>query len=213
MQEDRNKGGYIGQAWLVIALALLYGGGLAGVQTALSGKIEQNKKAETYEVIPDLVAGADASRTEEVTIQGEDGKDTRAYRVASSDGSHVGWVLPAGGSGFADRIELLIGLDTEVTTITGLYVLDQKETPGLGDNITSDGFRQRFRNAPTETPLLVVKTDPSQNNEIRALSGATISSESVAAIVNGALANCRTPLRELTAQPQTGRQGLVELTQ
>ncbi|MDH4179954.1 MAG: FMN-binding protein [Armatimonadota bacterium] len=213
MQEERNKGGYIGQAWLVILLALLYGGGLAGVQTALSGKIQENKKAETYEVIPDLVSGADASLTEEVTIRGENGKDSRAYKVASSDGSHIGWVLPAGGSGFADRIELLIGLDTEVSTITGLYVLDQKETPGLGDNITTDGFRQRFRNAPTDRPLVAVKTDPSQDNEIRALSGATISSESVAAIVNDALANCRAPLQELAAQARPGRQGPVEPTQ
>ena len=213
MQEERNKGSYIGQAWLVIVLALLYGGGLAGVQTALSGRIEQNKKAETYQVIPDLVAGAEASRTEELTIRGENGKDTRAYKVASSDGDHIGWVLPAGGSGFADRIELLIGLDTEISTITGLYVLDQKETPGLGDNITTDAFQERFRNAPTDRPLVVVKTDPSQNNEIRALSGATISSESVAAIVNGALANCRAPLQELAAQARPTRQGLVEPSQ
>ena len=92
MQEERNKGSYIGQAWLVIVLALLYGGGLAGVQTALSGRIEQNKKAETYEVIPDLVAGAEASRTEELTIRGKNGKDTRAYKAASSDGDHIGWV-------------------------------------------------------------------------------------------------------------------------
>ena len=154
MQEERNRGSYIGQAWLVIVLALLYGGGLAGVQTALSGRIEQNKKAETYEVIPDLVAGAETSRTEELTIRGENGKDTRAYKVASSDGDHIGWVLPAGGSGFADRIELLIGLDTEISTITGLYVLDQKETPGLGDNITTDAFQERFRNAPTDRPLV-----------------------------------------------------------
>ena len=213
MQEERNRGSYIGQAWLVIVLALLYDGGLAGIQTALSGRIEQNRKAETYQVLPDLVAGADASLTEELTVRGENGKDTRAYKVVSSDGDHIGWVLPAGGSGFADRIELLIGLDTEISTITGLYVLDQKETPGLGDYITTDAFRQRFRNAPTDRPLVVVKTDPSQENEIRALSGATISSESVAAIVNGALANLRGPLQELTAQARPAEQGLVEPNQ
>ena len=210
MQEERNRGSYIGQAWLVIVLALLYGGGLAGLQTALSGRIEQNKKAETYQAIPDLVAGADASRTEELTIRGENGRDSRAYKVASSDGSHIGWVLPAEGSGFADRIELLIGLDTEISTITGLYVLDQRETPGLGDHITSDAFRQLFRKAPTDRPLLVVQTDPSQKNEIRALSGATISSESVASIVNDALANCRAPLHELSAQARPVPQGPVE---
>jgi electron transport complex protein RnfG len=92
-------------------------------------------------------------------------------------------------------------------------VLDQKETPGLGDNITTAGFRDRFRNAPTGQPLAVVKADPSRDNEIRALSGATISSESVAAIVNNALANCRGPLQGLTAQAGPERQRLVEPTQ
>jgi len=213
MQEDRNRGSYIGQAWLVILLAALYGVALAGVQSTLSGKIEQNKKAETYEVMPDLVPGAQPGLSEELTVMGKDGQEARLYRAVGAGGRQVGWLLPAGGQGFGDRIEILIGVDTQVSTITGLYVLEQKETPGLGDYITTDAFRQRFRNAPTDRPLVVVKTDPSQENEIRALSGATISSESVAAIVNRALANCGTPLRELAAQARPGRQGRVESTQ
>ncbi len=209
-EQEKRKGGDIGQAWLVILLALLYGAGLAGVQSALSGRIEENKRAETYEAMPDLVPGADASHTEELVVRGENDKDSRAYKVFFSDGSHLGWVLRAGGTGFADRIELLIGLDPEVSTITGLYVLDQKETPGLGDNITTASFRGSFRNAPTDRPLAVVKGEPAEEHEIRTLSGATISSESVASIVNSALANYGEPLRQLTAQARRGRPELVE---
>jgi electron transport complex protein RnfG len=205
-QPTANKGGYVGQAWLVILLALLYGGGLAGVQNALSGKIEANKKAETYSVIPELVAGADPDRTDEIVVRGENDKESLGYRVHGSDGSHLGWVLPAAGQGFADRIELLIGLDPAVTTIRGMYILNQKETPGLGDYITSADFQNRFRDKPADQPLVAVKSEPTADNEIRALSGATISSESVAGIVNRALTNFRGPLRAAATEPAAADQ-------
>jgi len=204
---QQRRGNYISQAWLVILLGLVYGGALAGVQTALSEKIEANKKAETYRVIPDLIAGADSAKTEEIIVSGVSGKESRTYKVFSADGSHIGWVLPAGGSGFADRIDLIVGLDSNVSTITGMYVLDQKETPGLGDYITSEDFQTRFRKKPASEPLLVVKGTPQANNEVQALTGATISSESVVGIVNHGVAEYGEALR---AQSEAGRQGLVE---
>jgi len=186
----------------VIVLALLYGGGLAVVQTALSSKIAENKRNETYRVIPVLVDGADQTQTVELIVSGESGKSVLVYRAAGSDGKHVGWVVPAGGQGFADRIEVLIGLDAGVSTITGLYVLAQKETPGLGDYITGEEFRNRFRNKPVDESLVVVKSDAGAPNEIRALTGATISSESVSGIVNAALSNLRTALRRELSKPE-----------
>jgi len=186
---------YIKEAWLVILLALVFGGGLAVVQSALSDKIAENKKNETYDVIPRLVNGADKTKTVETIVTGKDGKDVRVYEARSSAGRRAGWVVPATGQGFADRIELLIGLDENLSTITGLYVLAQKETPGLGDNITRKDFRSRFEGKPTDRPLEVVTSDPTAKNEVLALTGATISSESVSGIVNTALANLIEPIR------------------
>jgi electron transport complex protein RnfG len=196
MSQPPRQRGYISQAWLVILLALLYGAALAGVQTSLSGRIAENKKNETYDVIPALVRGGDKSKTVAVEVKGKDGKDARVYQVFGADGAHRGWVIPAVGQGFADRIEVLIGLDAPLATITGLYVLEQKETPGLGDYITGQDFRDRFKGKPTDTPLVVVKAEPQADNEIQALTGATISSESVSAIVNAALANLKEPIRQ-----------------
>ena len=58
MNETPKHGGYLRQAWLVLLLALLYGAALAGVQTTLGPKIAENKRDETYGVIPTLVPGA-----------------------------------------------------------------------------------------------------------------------------------------------------------
>ncbi len=188
---EKPRGGFIGQAWLVILLALLYGGGLGGVHVAVSKRIEENRRNETYSVIPSLVPGADRFMTEEILITGAAGRPTIVYKANASDSSHVGWVLRGRGQGFADVIELLVGVDAEVTKITGMYVLGQKETPGLGDYITRADWRGQFSGKPATPPLEVVKGEPAQAHEIRALTGATISSVAVSDIVNATIADTR----------------------
>ena len=196
MSDEPRKGGYIRQAWLVIVLAAVYGGALAGAQTALGPRIAENRRHETYQVIPTLVPIEGKPTIEPVTVDAEDGNKWLVYRVANNDGSQAGWILPAHGQGFMDRIDLLIGVTPDVSTITGLYVLDQKETPNLGSHIIETPFRGQFDKMPTEEPVVVVTGTPTMVNEIRAVTGATISSTSVADIVNRAIKNLKTPIQQ-----------------
>lgn len=192
----------IAQAWLVILLALAYGGGLAGVHMWLGEKITENRRNETFSVIPDIVPGADRGMTEEMFVNLESGKEVRLYRARATDGSTVGWVLPSYGQGFADRIELLVGVNEDVSQITGMYVLNQKETPGLGDYITGEEWRSLFEGRPADQPLEAVKREAAAENEIKALTGATISSESVCNIVNKAVADYTAPIQNLRQAEQ-----------
>jgi electron transport complex protein RnfG len=169
----------------------------------LGDRILENKRNETYDQIPHLVPGAVKAKTVAHEIQGQNGKQTIAYEACDEKGNRLGWVLPGSGQGFADRIELLIGLDPLLATIHGLYVLDQKETPGLGNTITSaEKFRDQFAGKRTEPPLVVVKAAPDPEHEIQALTGATISSESVSQIVNRTIENLRQPILNLPATAQ-----------
>ncbi len=198
---------YLQQAWLVILLGFVYGGALAGVQTTLAPRIAENRLQETLNVIPSLVPGAVIEQTEMLSIAGPDGRFEHVYRTRSAAGEHNGWVLVASGQGFADKIEVLIGLDASFATITGIYVLDQKETPGLGDYIRGPSFLERFQGKSAEQSLSVVKTAPQLPGEIQALSGATISSWAVCDIVNQAIARLREPVRSEQHQqtePATG---------
>ena len=202
------KNSYIGQAWLVLSLSLVFGGLLAGLQAALGPIIEDNKRNETYDQIPDLVTlrnletgevlvRADAGKTVEIVT--DDGKV--AYKVFSADDEHIGWVIKGAGSGFADTIELLIGLTADAERILGMYVLDQKETPALGDKISKPDFQGRFRDRWTETPLVTVRTvtGASPGNNIQAVTGATVSSEAVCTIVNKAVDEFKPWLDEYVA--------------
>lgn len=184
----------LGQAWLVLILSLAFGATLAGVELGLKPRIIENKRNETYGQVPSLVPGADRAQTTEIEIDGHS-----IFEARSEDGSQVGWVVPAGGQGFADRIEVLVGLDLEATRITGIFVLDQKETPGLGDFITDEErFRKWYRDQPTDTTLAVVKTAPEPGTgKIKALTGATISSDAVTDIVNRRVATFKTTLASM----------------
>ncbi len=188
------------QAWLVLVLAILFGTALAAVQAALGPKIEENKLAETLERIPSLVLGEDAAqklllsgkaldilpRTMELDKEGVK-KFYTLYDVYFQDGTNAGLVAKASGQGYADKIELLVGFDVQASSLTGLFILDQKETPGLGNKIIDKSWRDQFVSKPTSERLIVVKGragGKKEIDEIDAISGATISSRSVTAIVN-----------------------------
>ncbi|MCJ7543741.1 MAG: FMN-binding protein [Phycisphaerae bacterium] len=184
MTQDRH---YIRQAWLVLVLCGVFGAALAGVHAGLSAKIADNKRDDTMNQIPRLVPGA-VRGVEQVV------GETVIYRAVDESGKLVGWVLPGMGQGFADIIELLVGLDAQGETITGMSVLAQKETPGLGDKITKEAWRAQFAGKPAGDPLSVTKAATAGRTEIAAISGATISSQSVTDIVNKTVADFRQKL-------------------
>ena len=178
---------YLKQGWLVIVLGLIFGATLAGVQKKLSPMIQQNQVDEINNQIPTLVPGADASKTEM-----DDALSTRmgspVRRAFDGEGRQIGWVLRAAGPGYADTIEVLIGLDMKASKITGVYVLSQKETPGLGNKIVAKSWNKQYDGKTTTPPMTVVKYGVTpQGQQIEAISGATISPTCMTNIINLAI--------------------------
>jgi len=177
MQKEKQKSNYLAQGWLVLLLAGGFAAALAAVQVSLSGRIEQNKENETLGRIGELVPGAIAGRKTDIN-------GMTAYEALDAGGKRVGWVIKGSGQGYSDVIELLIGVDAEVQKITGLYVLEHKETPGLGSKIRDDAdWARQFAGKPVAEPLGVVK----DGGQIASIASATISSRSVCQIVNNAI--------------------------
>jgi Na+-translocating ferredoxin:NAD+ oxidoreductase subunit G len=198
---SQSNGGFrnsnLVQAWLVLLLALCFGSALAAVQVQLSDTIAANKLNETLEQVPALIWGkgkapASVQITPGTINISKNGQSSSLvlYRV-DQDKKTAGWVVKAGGQGYGDKLELLIGTDPDVQKITGLFVLEQKETPGLGNRISEPQWRDQFVGKSTATPLKVVKGKGEGPATIDAITGATISSRSVTAIVNTAIANLR----------------------
>ena len=210
MTEARR--GLLREAWLILALAGAFGAALASVQTGLGGRIEANKRAETLSQVPALVLGAEAVRGAALEIRdnrielrpaaGEEQilevverqlSGHPVLEVRRSEGELAGWVLRGADQGYADQIELLIGLSPDASVIRGLYVLSQKETPALGDGITREEFRGRFVGRGTDRRLEVTRSEREAGPEggILALTAATISSRSVCDIVHQTVAEVK----------------------
>lgn len=194
------KNNYIVQAWLILILAVCYGGVLAGMQLSLAPIIAENKINETRQQVPELVLGSEKAGTqleiEPQTVTIEKGGKNISYTVfkASKDGKTIGWVAKNKGQGYADKVELLLGLNPKADAITGLFILDQKETPGLGNKIIDSSWRKQFLGKKTDINLAVVKTGAKAPNEIDAITGATISSRTVCNIINVAVTDLKEPL-------------------
>ena len=216
---SKLRDSYLGQAWLVLLLAVAFGATLAGVHTGLNSRIEANKRNETLSRIPELILGAEIDPVAQATVLGDrievpgaaggsfelaiEEREIEGHQVFrvddAADGALRGWVARGAGPGYADQIEILIGLRPDGSELTGLYVLSQKETPALGDAITRPMFRQRFVGAPTGSPVEVTKSEPEAENNpnrVLALTAATISSRSVCDIVNQTVADIRSAIEE-----------------
>lgn len=81
--------------------------------------------------------------------------------------------------GYNGPVQTLVGIDLLEQEITGVKVILQSETPGLGDNAKNDWFGARFVGKKATQEILVTKVEPTADEEIQAITAATITSRSV----------------------------------
>ena len=142
---------------------------LGFVYSNTKDQISQNRmkiiQAAVYKVIPGI---DDYEKINESPV---------IYK-GTSGGSAAGYAVLTEGMGFQGKILLMVGVDLQIKTITGVDVLESVETPGLGDKIKGEGFLGQFN------PM---KIGASDNVSIDTITGATISSVAVEKIINRAL--------------------------
>ena len=186
---------YVSEARAVIFLAIFAGVALSMVEATLGPRIAENVRRQTYDRIPELVPGASSTSTQEISLQPDVGSVNAIYAACDESGTLTGWVLRGQEQGYSGPIVLLVGVDPQASRITGLFVLQQTETPGLGALITRDSFLEQFSGLPANTPIQMMK-HATQPGQVQAVSGATISSVAVADAVNRTLSEFRNLLEK-----------------
>lgn len=164
--------------------------------------IEKNKAEALEKAIFKVVPGIAEKRAFKLDENNsfvellEEDKDAQVvYAGYDENGKLVGFAIEASGMGFADILRILYGYDPEKEAVVGFYVLESKETPGLGDKIEKDAdFLANFealdvsltegQNA-LKNEVVPVKHGTKENAwEIDAITGATISSRAIGNIIN-----------------------------
>ena len=181
-------------ARMIIVLSLvglISGAFLAGVAKLTEERIALNIQAEIQEAIKEVV---DEAEVDQLVYEEE---DFFVYRELDDENQLAGFAIQVTGVGFQDKITMMFGLDASLKEITGLTIIDQKETPGLGAKIEDwDAFLQFWENRDA-TGLLTLHKPPAssinelQPTEINTITAATISSTKVLEIVNRSLQRVR----------------------
>lgn len=101
-------------------------------------------------------------------------------------GEVVGYTIKTTPKGYGGKVEVMVGISND-GKISGVKIGNHSETPGLGSKSADPSFKDQYNGKSTKTPLNVVKGNSSNENDIVAISGATITSKAVTAGVNAAM--------------------------
>jgi electron transport complex protein RnfG len=138
---------------------------LAATYNITKSKIEEQVRLAQEQALREVMPMEIADRLEPVK------KDevTQYWKAFKGDNPQTrGYILIVRKYGYSSVIETMVGMKKD-GTITGLRVLSQNETPGLGAKIKEPFFTKQFMNRG------VSELELSKNN-IHAITGATISS-------------------------------------
>jgi Na+-transporting NADH:ubiquinone oxidoreductase subunit C len=145
--------------------AVLYAGGVklssdpAGIEKAFDDRVEEVKE--------------DSGRVRYYVIREEGADGIESYVVIQT------------GAGLWGEITAGVGFDSDLESFTGIEVIAQNETPGLGGRIDEAWFKEQFRGK--KPPLSTVpEGDPASDSQFQAITGASYSTGAIQDIVNAA---------------------------
>lgn len=153
---------------------------------------QQRAKEEAYREV-----FADAESFEAVEVNREDVEKklnkqrfdaaiNEAMQVFDKSGNPIGYVLTVTDhEGYGGDIQFAMGVKSD-GTVNGISFLSIGETAGLGMKATEDDFKKQFADKKVDS-FVYTKNGASADNEIDALSGATITTNAVTNGVNAGL--------------------------
>jgi len=176
----------------VLLLVCAIAAGLLGYTNAITyEKIQEQivleNDAARKEVLPDAdqFEKLDDSTFSTIEANSKYNFITEIY-LAKSGGNLAGYAVKVAPKGYGGEIEIMVGVSAD-GVVQGIKVGNNNETPGLGKNAATPKFQGQFSGKTWEKSISVIKSGTPKDNEIAALSGATITSNAVAAGVNQAL--------------------------
>lgn len=198
--QNKAKSTLVKDAVILFLITLIAGLGLGFCNEVTKGPIEDSNlkaKQEAYQSVykdaktfDEDEAVAEKVKDSEQFLSDQDltGASISEVLIAKDDsGNAIGYVISfVAKEGYGGDIELSMGMTNE-GEITGLKVLSADETAGLGAKCKDAEFQDQFAGKNVDS-IEYTKDGATKDNQIDAISGATITTKAVTKGVNAAIA-------------------------
>lgn len=154
-------------------------GALLGIVNNMTKDIiaENSKISKTD--LARILPGATAIKESDLSVTGN---INEVYEGVNDSDESLGYVVKVTTKGFHGPIELMVALKDD--NVSGIKILTHSETPGLGARIVEDEFSERFVSLPFNNGIKMVKTEPANEGEVLAITGASVSSNAIGTALN-----------------------------
>lgn len=172
-----------GTLFAFCAIAALF---LAGMNNLTAPIIEKRNQVANNEARTEVLPSAkEFKKVEEASYKSANAATILEVFEGEDAGKKVGYTIKAAPSGYGGPIEITVGISAE-GKITGVSVGNNAETPGLGAKAKDAFFIDQYKDKEAKE-LEVLKAGTPADNQIKAISGATITSNAVTNGVNDAI--------------------------
>lgn len=191
-----KKDSFMKDALVLALITLISGCCLGGAYGLTKQKIYEINMASTIESYKQVMPAEeydDATYADALTTAQSDGKIAADNGGASlisvvaakdASGAETGYIVKGSAAGYGGSVIVVVGVDADLK-VTGISFPETlPETAGLGQKATEPAFYEQF--AGKGTKLSVNKGGGAGEDEIDAISGATITSTAVTNTVNAA---------------------------
>lgn len=183
----------MGKDMFKLGLNLLIISAVAALLLALTNSVtastiaQRNEQANAEARKLVLESAQDFEQVKDVKTDNSKGVEvSEIYEAKDASGNTVGYTLKVLPSGYGGTIELMVGIDSANGQVSGINVVSNSETAGLGAKATDPEFSDQYKGKPLEE-LSVLKNGTPGDTEIKAISGATITSTAVTNGVDAAI--------------------------
>lgn len=191
-----KKLGFMKDALILFVITLISGvllGGVYEVTKTIIAQRQEEAKLKTYQEV--FMDAAAFEENTELTQKAAE-TDLSAYEKVTVDevldakdasGNVIGHLVTSTSkAGYGGEVTISIGITSE-GEITGIGYLALNETPGLGMKASESEFKDQFTGKNAAQLTLVKGGGASGDDQINAISGATVTSSAVTNAVNAAL--------------------------
>ncbi len=174
---------------ILLIFTVIAAGILGGLHLQTEGIIEEVQIQENNEARQEVLSDGEDFEEMDKSIFDEAVKNSphveEIYEGLDGSGELVGYTIKTSLNGYSGPIVVMTGIDLE-GVILGMKVVSNTETPGLGANASNPEFQDEFAEKSADSDIELVKNNPG-DEEVEALTGATITSQAVTDSVNEAI--------------------------